>query len=306
MIDRRLRALVAAIVAPALLVSCGDASNETAYSGSFEAQEVLVSSEANGRVVRWVVDDGQTVKVGQLLGEVDSTLLVLQRQELAEQVRGMEAQMPDDALKAAAIEEKIHRLTTDRARIERLVRAQAASRKRLDDIDAQLATHRSARAALSRLSKREEQAVAQRMALAIRDEQLRYHVAQCRIVSPVQGTVLQRYVSAGELVGAGSPLVRVANMTQLTLRAYVPYEGLQRVAVGDTVTVQIDSVAGAQATFSGCVTWISQEAEFTPRAAQTQDMRESLMYAVKVSVPNPDGVLKRGMYGEIRLPALVQ
>ena len=178
----------------------------------------------------------------------------------------------------------------------------SATAKQLDDVEAQLKVlegqlgaqlstlHNSAAAV-------DENASALDLEIARIDDLL----AKCRIVSPVGGTVLAKYAEAGESTAAGRPLLKVADLGQVWLRAYFTSEQLSSLRLGQQVTVTADFGGGERYDYPGRIAWISSESEFTPKSIQTRDSRANLVYAVKVAVRN-DGRIKLGLYGEVKLP----
>lgn len=119
------------------------------------------------------------------------------------------------------------------------------------------------------------------------------------MTSPITGTVLVRYAKAGELTGAGRPLFKVADVSNMTLRAYISASQLADVKLGQSVTIYADDSGKGQREYQGRVSWISDAAEFTPKTIQTRDERVNLVYAVKISFVN-DGYVKIGMYGDVK------
>ena len=126
------------------------------------------------------------------------------------------------------------------------------------------------------------------------------------MTNPVAGTVLATYARAGEVVQLGQPLYRIAALDTLVLRAWVDGTQLGDLKIGQAVTVRVSGAGGELRAFPGTVTWIANKAEFTPTPVQTRDERAYLVYAIKVTVPNPDGVLKIGMPGDLSLLARPQ
>ena len=125
-------------------------------------------------------------------------------------------------------------------------------------------------------------------------------IARCRVVAPLSGTVLERYAEPGEMATVGRPLVRLADLTNVYLRAYITSEQLADVRLGQRVRVTADFGGDRRFDYEGRVTWIAAESEFTPKGIQTRDSRAELVYAVKVAVRN-DGRIKLGTYGELHL-----
>lgn len=284
-----------------LLTACSGGEESFIATGSFEAQTVLVSSEANGRILWWAAKEGQTVEEGQILGAVDSTQLYLEKLTLLANADAVRAASPNVEKQTAALDKQLDKLRQERVRTERLLAAQVANQKQLDDIDAQIGVIESQRAALqSQLTKNVVQLSAQSSAMDIQVAKVQYQLDRCQLRSPIAGTILQSYVSEGELAAMGYPLFKVARMDTMQLRAYVPYPALTHMKLGDTVNVQVDRGTGKMARYQGQLQWISESAEFTPKTVQTKSERDNLMYAVKVAVPN-DGYIKVGMYGELHL-----
>lgn len=214
----------------------------------------------------------------------------------------MRSGRPDIARQVAALREQIAKQEVERRRVERLLSDGAATAKQLDDVEAQLKVlegqlgaqlstlHNSAAAV-------DENASALDLEIARIDDLL----AKCRIVSPVSGTVLAKYAEAGESTAAGRPLLKVADLGQVWLRAYFTSEQLSSLRLGQQVTVTADFGGGERYDYPGRIAWISSESEFTPKSIQTRDSRANLVYAVKVVVRN-DGRIKLGLYGEVKLP----
>lgn len=283
------------------LAGCNGEDADYLVSGSFEANTVLVSSEGNGRVTEWTLREGDAVEAGCTVGYIDSVNLYLQKMALLASAKGVRAESPDIDTQTGAIQEQIRKLETEQDRMQRLVAADVANRKQLEDIDAQILVLRRQLTALSSsLSKSSARISAQSSALEIQVAQLDYQLSKCAISSPISGVVLQNFIEQGELASVGVPLFQVADLSTLYLRAYFPYNALAYVKLGDTVRVRVDDGESQMKEYAGSIVWISAEAEFTPKMIQTKSERDNLVYAVKVAVPN-DGYLKIGMYGEMHI-----
>lgn len=284
-------------------IACGACAEKAEYDacGTFEADEILVSSQGTGQLMWFDVCEGVRVEPGAVLGVVDTMQLHWQRVQLTAQAEAIRSARPDIKSQLSAIESQITTLRTEKARVEKLVAKNAVPTKQLDDINAQLEVL-------------ERQRTAQQMALTSNTSATDYNaeaiaaqialvndrIAKCLITSPAKGTVLAKYKSAGELVGAGTPLFKVANLDDMYLRAYFTSDQLASVNLGDEVQVTADFGGDQQYIYKGTVAWISAESEFTPKAIQTRNTRANLVYAVKIAVKN-DGRLKVGMYGEVSL-----
>ncbi|HCA98318.1 efflux RND transporter periplasmic adaptor subunit [Petrimonas sulfuriphila] len=284
-----------------LLFSCSNGKGDYDATGSFEATEIIVSSQANGRILELGLNEGDQLEQGQEVGLIDSTQLYLQKMSLLSNAKGVRAQQPDIKAQTAALQEQIKSLEREKARLGRLVTANAANQKQLDDIDSQLEVVRRQLSALtSTLQKSSDNISAQSSTLDIQVAQLEDQLDKTRIVSPISGTVLNRYAEAGELATIGTPLFKIADTGILFLRAYVTNDQLAQIKLNGEVTVRVDDGHGGMKSYKGRINWISDKSEFTPKTIQTKNERANLVYALKIAVPN-DGFLKIGMYGEVKL-----
>lgn len=291
---------LAVVTATLFLSACHNQKSEVIGSGSFEATEVLVSSEVNGRVLEWKIEEGSTIQQGEQVGLVDTTQLFLQREALLRSGKGVRANQPNIATQTKALEVKLEELQSNRDRTARLLKAGIATQKQLDDLDSGIAAVESQlSAARSTLSNQSSQITAQSSAIDIQVAQVDDLIERSKIAAPISGTVLANYIHRGELAGQGRPLFRVGNLETLFLRAYVQNNRLGTLHLGDEVKVQVDGENGEKRSYPGTISWISSRAEFTPKTVQTDDERSNLVYAIKVRVPNSDGTLRIGMYGEV-------
>lgn len=291
---------IVCMAAAALAVSCG-AEAEFDAQGSFEATEVVVSAEAAGRILWFDAEEGTAVEPGVRIGQIDTLQLDLQRRQLEAQQAALLASRPDIRAQAAALREQIAKQERELTRVQNLLRDGAATTKQRDDIEAQIRILQSQlSAALSSLDKSTvtidgNAAVVEAQIAALDDR-----ITRCRIASPIAGVVLTKYAEAGELAAVGKPLLKVADLEHLYLRAYFTSEQLAAIRVGDAVTVTADFGGDQRYDYEGRITWISPESEFTPKTIQTRDSRANLVYAAKIAVRN-DGRLKIGLAGEVRL-----
>lgn len=283
------------------LFSCRGGNGDYDATGSFEAIEIIVSSQTNGCILEFNVNEGDELQKGQLTGIIDTTQLYLQKMSLLSNAQGVRAQQPDIRKQTAAIEEQIKTMEREKVRVQRLIAANAANQKQLDDIESQLDVLQSQLSAqTSTLQKSSENISAQSSALDIQIAQLNDQLEKSRITAPVSGTVLNKYAEKGELAIAGTPLFKIADLSTMHLRAYVTNDQLARIKLNDDVTVRVDDGEGKMKSYTGRISWISDKSEFTPKTVQTKNERANLVYALKIAVRN-DGFLKIGMYGEVIL-----
>jgi HlyD family secretion protein len=267
-------------------------------TGTFEATEIVVSSEANGKILELNVTEGNQLDANTVVGNIDSVQLFLRKKQLQNTIRAVESRRPDIKKQIAVLEQQITSQKFEKQRVENLLQANAANKKQLDDITAHIALLEkqleAQRSSLEITSTGINEDVA---TLAIQIEQLDDQLNKCRIVNPMQGTVLAKYAEAGELAMQGKALYRIADVQNMTLRAYITSAQLSQVKLGQEVTVLADFGAETRS-YTGKITWISNKSEFTPKTIQTKDERANLVYAIKIAVTN-DGFLKIGMYGQV-------
>ena len=288
------------IVAAMLAVSCGT-ETEFDAQGTFEATEVVISSEAAGRILSFNVEEGMRVEAGDVIAEIDSVQLHLQRSQLEAQLSALLNSRPDIQAQVASLREQIATLKVEQRRIENMLRDGAATQKQKDDIDAQIRILESQLSAtLSTLNTNTSTINSNAEAIRVQIAALDDRIAKCRVLSPISGTLLVKYSHQGELATMGKPLVKIADLNKIYLRAYFTSDQLSRIKIGDEVTVTADFGGDERYDYEGRIAWISAESEFTPKTIQTADTRANLVYAVKIAVEN-DGRLKIGLAGEVKL-----
>ncbi|MCC3155344.1 HlyD family efflux transporter periplasmic adaptor subunit [Hymenobacter sp. BT770] len=306
--------LVATVLA--LQAGCQKHGPDFDASGNFEADEIIVSAQQNGQILSFPVQEGEVLKAGATVGQLDVTTARLQQEQaqatvaaLREQTASAAPQVELTRRQLAVQQAQLQQLLRERTRTQNLIRADAATQKQLDDLNAQITqaeaqlavTRQQIRVAESNTATQNRAVLSHRAALSKTAAQFEEQVRKGQIVNPVTGTVLTKYAFAGEMATVGKPLYRIANTDTLTLRAYFTGTQLPLVKLGQPVTVRIDNGANGFKNYPGTITWISSKSEFTPKTIQTQDERANLVYAANIRVKN-DGYLKIGMYGEVLLP----
>ncbi|WP_297273634.1 HlyD family efflux transporter periplasmic adaptor subunit [uncultured Bacteroides sp.] len=285
-----------------ILAACSGGKDKYDATGTFETTEVVVSAEASGKLLYMNVEEGMKLQVGQTVGMVDTVQLYLKKLQLEANARSVKGQRPDIRKQIAATQEQIKQAERERDRIKRLLDADAANRKQLDDAESMLQVLRKQLVAQNSTLQNSDQSLSwQSSSVDIQVAQVNDQLTKCRVCAPIEGTVLAQYAEAGEFVAPGTPLFRLGNMEQMYLRVYITSEQLADVRLGQIVKVVADYGGGQQREYEGSVTWIADTSEFTPKNILTKDERANLVYAVKVAVRN-DGMLKIGMYGGIVLP----
>jgi HlyD family secretion protein len=295
-----MKTIIYSLASVVMLAACNNTKSTADASGTFEAIETIISAEASGLLKEFKTEEGQELKQGQIIGFIDTVQLHLKKKQLQSQIRSVLAQKPNIAVQVAALQTQLQNYEKEKVRFTNLVKADAATQKQLDDINAQIeVVKKQLEAQQSSLGITSQSINEQTQPLDVQIEQLNDQITKSRIVNPVNGTVLSKYTEPNEVVAVGKPLYKIADLSFMTLRAYVSGNQLPQIKLNQTVKVMIDDKDGALKEYSGEISWISSKAEFTPKSIQTKDERANLVYAIKVRVKN-DGFLKIGMYGEMK------
>jgi len=297
-----------------LFAACDRHKLVTDASGVFESDEVIVSAEQNGKILSFPIQEGDTVAAGSVIGQIDMSNTMLQKQQVQASIAALKLKTtnprPQSELvqrQLAVTESQLAQQLRERTRTENLLKADAATQKQLDDINAsidqlqkQIAMYRqqivldNSNIATQNRTIYSEQAPLEKSAAQIQD-----NIDKGRIVNPIHGTVLTKYALQGEMTTTGKALYKIANIDTVTLRAYITGAQLTQVKLGQAVKVYSDQGKDQYKEYPGTVYFISDKSEFTPKTIQTRDERANLVYAVKIRVKN-DGYLKLGMYGEVK------
>lgn len=294
------RIILLALVIGFTFSSCK--KNETNFdaTGTFEATETIISSEANGKIVSLNILEGQNLEANQVIGAIDSLQLHLKKEQLLAQIKAILSKRPDAGKQIATLESQIATAKREKVRFEKLVKAEAATTKQLDDIDAQIEMlSKQLEALQSSLSITTTGLQGETLPVFPQIAQLSDQLEKCKLINPIKGTVLSKYAEKNEIAMQGKALYKIADLTNLTLRAYVTGVQLPTIKIGQEVKIFIDNGADKYKEMKGTITWISDKAEFTPKTIQTKEERANLVYALKINVAN-DGFLKIGMYGEVK------
>lgn len=289
-----------AAVALLLLTAC-DNNKDYDATGIFETTTVTVSAETPGKILSFGISEGDSVRAGENIAVIDTTMLALQQRQIASQRQSAESAAPDISAQAAALRTQIAHQQQECDRQSRLLADGATTQKQFDDAKAQLAMlNGQLTALLSTLGKNRTSISENAVAIQYQSEQIAEQIAKSKIGAPLTGTVLVKYAEPGEYAVPGKPLCKIADLENIYLRAYFTANQLAGIKIGQKVTVIADFGGDEQFEYPGTITWIAEESEFTPKSIQTKDSRANLVYAVKIAVKN-DGRLKLGQYGEVRL-----
>lgn len=294
---RLLRPVLPVLLAAVLLPACSSDEETSDAYGNFEATEITVSAEAGGELLRFAVQEGETLDAGAVVGLIDTTQAALKREQLLAQRAAVASRVENVLAQIAVLREQKQVALHEQERVRRLLQDSAATQKQYDDITGSIAVLNKQ---IAQIETQNRTVLSEVRAVDAQIAQLDDQVDKSTIVNPVAGTVLTTFADEHEFVAPGRPLYTIANLDEMTLRVYVSGGQLPQVKLGDTVTVLFDRDAETNQSTRGRVSWISSKAEFTPRIIQTKEERVNMVYAVRVRVKN-DGRLKIGMPGEIRL-----
>jgi HlyD family secretion protein len=280
-----------------VVYGCNSTNKIADAYGNFEATEITVSAEANGKIISLDLEEGLAYDSGKMVGAIDSIDLVLKKQQLENQLKALESKRLNLNAQLDVYKQQRSNTMVDKLRVERMLQDGSATQKQMDDILSNL-----------RLVEKQELLVNSQFvglssevaALNSQIQQLVQSLKRCAIVNPVKGTVLARYAEQGELIAYGKPIYKVAALETMILKAYFSGDQMAMFKLGDKVKVFIDKNDTEKTELEGRISWISSEAEFTPKIIQTKKERVNMVYAVKVAVAN-NGMLKIGMPGEVML-----
>jgi len=311
------------------LASCNNGKTKYDASGTFEADEIIVSAEATGKILQLNFEEGDSLAKNATVGSIDVLGLELQKGQIeaslhaigekttdaGPQVAILKAQSATQKAQIGVLEQQITDADREWIRLKNLVKADAATRKQWEDATGQVAVlNKQLAVAKEQLGVLEQQIASTRASVTLQNrgilsekpgiqkrvEQVNDQIARGQIKNPAAGIVLSKYAMAGEFATMGKPLYKIADVSEMTLRAYITGAQLSSVKTGQNVKVFVDNGPDKLKELPGTVTWISNKAEFTPKTIQTKDERANLVYALKIKVKN-DGTLKIGMYGEVQL-----
>ena len=297
-----------------VLFACNNNKQHFDASGTFEVDETVVSSEVPGQIEVLNLREGSVLTKDSIVGYIDSVPLELQKAQAEATLNALQEKTVNVAPQVKLLNDQISVLKVqldnaihEKERTERLIKADAATQKQLDDLNTQIAVYQKQIAVNQQQIKVQESSTGTQNSTILSEyKPLKKSVAQIedqlkrtKIKNPIDGTVLTKYAMAGEYTTPGKALYSIGDLSVITLRVYVTGTQFAHIKLNEAVKVFVDSTADTYKEYSGVITWISDKAEFTPKTIQTKDERANLVYAVKIHVKN-DGLLKIGMYGEVK------
>ena len=282
------------IIAAVLFVGCKNKAEKADAFGNFEATEVIISAETNGRILQFDPGEGVKVDKGTIIALIDTTVLNLQKAELAAGMKSVITRLSSINAQNDILNQQIENLNVNITRIGKMLREDAATQKQYDDLTGQVAVLQK------QIIANNTQKTSVAADLSVYDSKeatVNEEIKRCTVKSPLKGTVIEKYSEAGEITAPGKPLVKIADLSTIKLKVFVSGAQIGKIKTGQTCIVRIDNGEKRFSSFTGTISYIAEKAEFTPKIIQTKDERVVLVYAVNIDVIN-DGALKSGMPGE--------
>ena len=292
--------IISAILIVFAAFGCNRKNDSVDAYGNFEATEVLISSESNGKLLDFSVIEGDVLVSGQRIGLVDTIPLYYKKKQLQSRIEALNTKTIDIPSQINVLIERKNVIERERRRLENLFKEGAATQKQLDDINGEIdVINRELQANRERLETSNKGLLSEIMPIEWQIEEINDQINKSVLVNPLTGTVLTKFAEENEIVNYGKPLYKIADLRELYLRAYIGGADLSGIRLGQKVKVFIDESGDTLKEYEGTISWVAEKAEFTPKIVQTRDERVNLVYAFKIKVIN-DGDIKIGMPGEVR------
>ncbi|NOX88205.1 MAG: HlyD family efflux transporter periplasmic adaptor subunit [Calditrichaeota bacterium] len=277
-------------------VSCKNGKDSSfAYNGRLDADVLRLSAKVPGTVDSLTVDEGDAVRKGDLLVKINTDRVELQLQQQQAQLSEIETNLQALKAKIRQVKSQLEFNRQTLAKTEKMLQQGAATEQQRDQLATQVKV----------LQAQLDEIMTNKKLIASKSEQLqaaikitRLTLRDARVISPINGIVINRFVDRFELAAPGTVLLELADLSSLEATIYVPLTKLNKIKIGEKAQIKVD---GTDKTFAAKVKWISSVAEFTPKTILTEETRTTLVYAVKLDVANPDGALKIGMPVEVVL-----
>lgn len=278
------------------LISCTNSNEKADGYGNFEATEITVSAENNGKLITFSVNEGEIIKEDAIVGLIDTISLHLKKKQLIVSKDVVSSKSEGVLSQISVLNAQLKTAEISKNRIENLMKDKAGTQKQLDDINGQIDVIKQQ---IKSIKIQNASVFNELKNLDVQILQIEDQIDKNIIRNPISGTVLEKYSEPNEITAFGKPLFKIANLEEMELRVYISENQLSKIALNEHVTVKIDD-ENSMKNYDGIISWISSEAEFTPKIIQTKEERVNLVYAVKISVKN-DGSLKIGMPAEMWL-----
>jgi HlyD family secretion protein len=276
------------------ITSCSNSNGKADGYGNFEATEITISAENNGKLMAFNVNEGDFIKKEAFLGYIDTIPLSLKKEQLLVSKSVITSKSKGVLSQISVLNARLKIANINKERTENLIKDSAGTQKQLDDISGEINIIKQQ---IRSVEIQNAPVVNELKSIDVQLKQMDDQIQKSIITNPVNGTVLAKYAEPNEITSFGKPLYKIADLTTMELRVYLSEPQLASIKIGQEVTVKIDDL-DAMKSMKGTIDWIATEAEFTPKIIQTKEERVALVYAVKIKVAN-DGTLKIGMPAEM-------
>lgn len=276
------------------VVACNKNNDKADGYGNFEATEITVSAEANGKLNYLTVEEGATLEANAIVGIVDTTQLYFSKEQLRASIQTIRSKSTNVVSQKSVLQAQLETTLIEQKRIKNMFAENAATQRQVDEINGKVAVLNEQ---IKSISTQNEPITNETKSIAVQIEKINDQIEKSKIKNPIKGTVLSKYAEPNEITAFGKPLYKIADISEMNLRVYLSETQLSSIKIGQKLTVKIDGDKEMKS-YEGTVSWIASQAEFTPKTIQTKEERVNLVYAIKVKVKN-DGSLKIGMPAEV-------
>ena len=276
------------------VVACNKNNDKADGYGNFEATEITVSAEANGKLNYLTVEEGATLEANAIVGIVDTTQLYFSKEQLRASIQTIRSKSTNVVSQKSVLQAQLETTLIEQKRIKNMFAENAATQPQVDEINVKVAVLNEQ---IKSISTQNEPITNETKSIAVQIEKINDQIEKSKIKNPIKGTVLSKYAEPNEITAFGKPLYKIADISEMNLRVYLSETQLSSIKIGQKLTVKIDGDKEMKS-YEGTVSWIASQAEFTPKTIQTKEERVNLVYAIKVKVKN-DGSLKIGMPAEV-------
>ena len=290
-----MKKIIVILSALLIFISCAKNEKRSDAYGNFEVNEITIASQASGELLKFNIDEGQTLSANQVVGQVDTTILIIKKQQVMDNIEAMDSKIESAKFNLKASERQIQLLQKEKNRVADLFDKEAATEQNKDKI---FSDYDVAKFKIQALQKEIQSLEKQKDALLSNLDEIAENLDKTKITNPVEGVILVKYKEAHELASIGMPLYKIGNLNEMYLKIYISADQLDDIKIGQQVEVLIDKDKESNHKLTGKISWISAKSEFTPKNIQTKEERIDQVYAVKVLVKN-DGKIKIGMPGEV-------
>lgn len=277
-----------------VILSCNNNNEKADAYGNFEATEITVSSESNGKIEFLNVDEGAQIKKGLLVGLIDTLQLHYNKEQLKASIEMVQSKSASVLSQIGVLNEQLKTAKIEQNRIKNMFAENAATKRQVDEIEGKVKVIEEQ---IKSVRTQNTPILNDLKSIDVQIAKINDQIAKSKIINPINGIVLTKYAEQGEITAFGKPLYKIADISEMTLRIYVSETQLSKIKVGQNVLVKIDTEKDMKS-YQGNISWIASSAEFTPKIIQTKEERVNLVYAVKVKIKN-DGSLKIGMPAEM-------